>query len=403
MSSVADVARASSAGAGHGARRLRRRERGRPRAEPLAEVKPAAAAPTYDAVPLIPREVLFGNPSKVAPALSPRRRPAGLPGAPRGGAQRVRQEHRPGRRPGGDRRPAARHPPVPAGPRTASRSSTCRTRAATRTGTCTSSRPAGGEARDLTPMPKVQAQIIAVERRPPQRHPDRPQRPGPAAARRLPGEPARRGSATLVYQNDIGAVGFVADHRLHVRVAQVLNPDGGARLLHRRGNSGSLERAGQLGGGGHVHHQPGRLRRRRPDALPAQQRRQQHQSSCAPSTAHGGKERTLASRPHRRRHRAARKPRHPPDRRGRVHPRPPGVEGARPAAGRGLRRRSASWATAIGRWSARTTATGPGWCASTTTTGRPTTTRTIAGASRGTSCSPAAPSWTSWSWRRCSR
>ena len=46
-----------------------------PATPPFAGRRPRArsrpARPTYDAVPLIPRDVLFGNPTKVAPALSP--------------------------------------------------------------------------------------------------------------------------------------------------------------------------------------------------------------------------------------------------------------------------------------------------------------------------------------------
>ena len=90
--------------------------------------------------PLIPRDVLFGNPEKVSPADLARRQAPGL--------DRPRREERPpglgpdgrqGRRQGRHRRQEARHPPATTGPRTARSCSTCRTPTATRTSTSTAS------------------------------------------------------------------------------------------------------------------------------------------------------------------------------------------------------------------------------------------------------------------------
>jgi dipeptidyl aminopeptidase/acylaminoacyl peptidase len=203
------------------------------------------AGPVYDAVPLIPREVLFGNPTRIAPQISPDgKRLAYL--APHEGVLNVfvrtigkdddavvTADKLRGIRQyfwaetgqhiiylqdkGGDENWHVYV--VPAG---------------------------GGEARDLTPLEKVQAQVIAVERafpseilvalndRNPQLHD-------------VHKVDFRTGKRTLVAQNDIGAVGWIADHKLRVRAAQVLTPDGGAALMYRAGASGAwkeLERWG---------------------------------------------------------------------------------------------------------------------------------------------------------------
>src|SRR4029079_4617440 len=43
----------------------------------------------------------------------------------------------------------------------------------------------------------------------------------------------KTGKRTLVYKNDIKAVGFVVDHKLHVRAAQTFTPAGTIEILHR--------------------------------------------------------------------------------------------------------------------------------------------------------------------------
>ncbi len=208
---------------------------------PPPEEPPAAARSSYryDAVPLIARQVLFGNPSKVAPALSPRGDQLAYLAPDEGvlnvfvkstgkdddrvvTADRLRgirqyQWAENGKQliylqdQGGDEN---WHIYVVA--------------------------VAGGEAaRDLTPFPKVQAQILGAE-------PDFPDELLIGLNDRDPQHHdvyrvnLQTGKRRLIFKNEIGAVGFVADHRLQLRVLQILEPDGGAKLLYRRGGSGDF-------------------------------------------------------------------------------------------------------------------------------------------------------------------
>jgi dipeptidyl aminopeptidase/acylaminoacyl peptidase len=205
---------------------------------PAATTTAPGARPAYDAVPLIPRQVLFGNPVKTAPMLSPDgKRLAYL--APHDGVLNVfvktvgkeddvvvTADKLRGIRQyfwaengkhiiyiqdkGGDENWHVYAVPA-----------------------------AGGEARDLTPLEKVQAQIVAVERSRPDEIliglNDRDPRLHDVHKVDL-----RTGKRTLVAQNDIGAIGWIADHRLRVRGAQVLSPDGGAVLMHRPGATGKF-------------------------------------------------------------------------------------------------------------------------------------------------------------------
>jgi dipeptidyl aminopeptidase/acylaminoacyl peptidase len=92
---------------------------------------------------------------------------------------------------------------------------------------------AGGAAVDLTPIPGVQARIVARE----------PSRPRELLVG-LNDRDSRRhdvyridlasGRRALVLEDDLGASAFLADHQLEVRIARVPSPDGGERLLHRR-------------------------------------------------------------------------------------------------------------------------------------------------------------------------
>jgi dipeptidyl aminopeptidase/acylaminoacyl peptidase len=201
-----------------------------------AEGTPDPARPAYDAVPLIPREVLFGNPTRVSPLLSPDgKRLAYL--APHEGVLNVfvksvgkeddkvvTADKLRGIRQylwaengeqilylqdkGGDENWHVHAVPV-----------------------------GGGEARDLTPFEKVQAQIVGVERK----HPHQilvalnDRDPQFHDVYRID---LRTGARKLVAKNDIAAIGFVADHQLRVRIAQVLTPDGGGKLLHRASDRG---------------------------------------------------------------------------------------------------------------------------------------------------------------------
>ena len=108
--------------------------------------------------PLIPRDVLFGNPESAQPAALARRQAPGL--------DRARQEERPAGL-GEDRsaRTTTRSSPptrsaasaATSGPRTARRCSTCRTTTATRTSTSSASTSRRGNVRDLTPFQGVRA------------------------------------------------------------------------------------------------------------------------------------------------------------------------------------------------------------------------------------------------------
>lgn len=198
--------------------------------QPVQE--PAKARPTYDAVPLIPREVLFGNPEKATPKLSPDGQKLAYLAPDEGvlniwvrtvGAEddkvvthdRVRgirmyfwapdsqhllyvQDQ------GGDENWHVYSVPL----------------------------QDPSQARDLTPYPKVQAQILAVE-------PDHPRHILVGLNDRDPRLhdvyklDLLTGERTLVQENDIGAISWVADHDMNVRVGQVLTPDGGATLMHR--------------------------------------------------------------------------------------------------------------------------------------------------------------------------
>ena len=191
--------------------------------------------PAYDAVPLIPREVLFGNPSRFAPKLSPDgKRMAYI--APHEGVlniwvRTVGQEddkvvtsdkHRGIRNyfwaPSGKKllylqdKDGDENNHVFAVP------------------------AEGGDAVDLTPMPKVRAEIIAVERT----------RPNEILVGINDRDPQvhdvykidiQSGKKTLVQQNDFNAISWVADHKLQVRIAAVLTPDGGTLIKHRPGNA----------------------------------------------------------------------------------------------------------------------------------------------------------------------
>jgi dipeptidyl aminopeptidase/acylaminoacyl peptidase len=194
---------------------------------PVAKKKPAP----YDAVALIPAEALFGNPSKIAPTLSPDGKRLAYV-APHEGvlnvwvktvgaeddkvitADKLRgirqyfwaengkhiiyvQDQ------GGDENWHVYAVPA-----------------------------AGGEAVDLTPIKGVQAEVVGVERK----HPDHilvglnDRDPQFHDVYKID---VRSGKRTLVYKNQIGAVSFSADHDLRVRIAQVLKPDGGSALMHR--------------------------------------------------------------------------------------------------------------------------------------------------------------------------
>ena len=127
---------------------------------PAARRRPSA--PDCDAVPLIPREVLFGNPARTTPQLSPDGTKLAYL-APEEGVLNIWV-----RTVGKEDDAAVTHDRGRgirqySGRRTAKTSSSCRTKGATKTGASTRSRLTGGTPRDLTPLEGVQAQIVAVE------------------------------------------------------------------------------------------------------------------------------------------------------------------------------------------------------------------------------------------------
>jgi len=95
----------------------------------------------------------------------------------------------------------------------------------------------GGPATDLTPIEGVQAQVVAVE----VGHPNEilvglnDRDPSLHDVHRMN---LRTGERTLLARNDLGAIGWVADHDFQVRVAQVPRPDGGFVLMHRPAGDG---------------------------------------------------------------------------------------------------------------------------------------------------------------------
>jgi dipeptidyl aminopeptidase/acylaminoacyl peptidase len=199
--------------------------------EPAGPSVPAAKRAGHDATPLIPRELLFGNPSRARPELSPdgtriayiaphqgvlnvwvgtldkdddkvitRDRVRGIRvyhWAPSGTHILYLQDQ------GGDENFHVYA--VPAG---------------------------GGEAVDLTPLDGVMAEIIAVER----------ERPTTILVGLNDRDKSLHdvyeidivtGKRTLVQRNDLGAIQWIADHTLAVRAAVVPTPEGGMKLLHR--------------------------------------------------------------------------------------------------------------------------------------------------------------------------
>lgn len=190
---------------------------------------------SYDAVPLIPRDVLFGNPEKAGPQISPdgtklaylapdqgvlnvwvrtigqtddkvvtRDRVRGIRSyfwAPSGQHILYVQDK------GGDENWHVWATPI-----------------------------AGGESRNLTPLDNVRAQIVAVE----SSHPNHimiglnDRNPQLHDVYKLD---LTTGERTLVVKNDIGALGWGIDHTFSVRAAQVLTPTGGSKIIVRQDES----------------------------------------------------------------------------------------------------------------------------------------------------------------------
>ena len=91
----------------------------------------------------------------------------------------------------------------------------------------------GGEARDLTPCEGVQTQVVAVD----VKFPDEiliGLNDREATLHDVYLLNVRTGKRTLKARNDLGCLGWIADHEFSVRVAQVPTPDSGFALLHRK-------------------------------------------------------------------------------------------------------------------------------------------------------------------------
>lgn len=211
--------------------------------QPAAKKKPSWAA--YDAVKLIPRDKLFGNPVKAGPQLSPDgKRLAYL--APQDGVLNVwvktigKEDDK---------------------VLTADKVRGIRQYFWAENGTHViylqdaggdenwhvyAIPAAGGTAVDLTPVKGVNAQIFGVEKsdpnhilvglndRDPQYH----------DVYKVDIRDAKR---TLVLKNEVKAVGFAIDHKLRVRVAQVFKPDGTFEILHRDSDKGQWKKIAAWG------------------------------------------------------------------------------------------------------------------------------------------------------------
>lgn len=203
----------------------------------------STAPPAYDAVPLIPREILFGNPTYAAAKISP----AGTHVAylaPRDGVLNVWV------RPTGQPRAGQEAGDTADRPVTSDRVRGVRWYFwAPSSDKIIYLQDQGGdenfhayivpiagdtaaEPLDLTPIDGVRAEIIAVDS-------SRPKEILVGINDRVPEVhdvykiDLSTGKRTLVQKNDIGAIAWIADHTLTVRAAHVPTADGGFKLMHR--------------------------------------------------------------------------------------------------------------------------------------------------------------------------
>ena len=232
---------------------------------------------TYDAVPLVPRELLFGNPERVSPSLSPDGTRLGFI-APVDGVLNVwvgpSDDPAAARPVTNDRGPWHSH--VRVLPRRrhlvylqdTDGNEDWRLYAldlGDRRGRAASPREKG-----------VQAQILGHNRWNPHDGPRRAQRRQPAAARRLPARP--RPTALVKVEDNPGFAGWLIDSDLAVRGGMSMTEDGGA-IVHLRGDDGDVRAVQEIAPEDVADHRRARLRPRRLGAAVMTQRR----CECVPA------------------------------------------------------------------------------------------------------------------------
>jgi dipeptidyl aminopeptidase/acylaminoacyl peptidase len=187
-------------------------------------------------IPLIPRDLLFGNPSRVAPQLSPDGlRLAYI--APDEGVLNVwvrtigQEDDRPVTR---DRDRGVRDY---AWAEDNVHLLYVQDKAGDENWHVYKVTEAGGDDVDLTPIDDVQARIVAVDRR----HPNtilvavNDRDPQLHDVYRVD---LTTGERTLAIRNEIGAIDWTADHEQRIRCATLPTPEGGFLVLHRSGEDG---------------------------------------------------------------------------------------------------------------------------------------------------------------------
>lgn len=195
--------------------------------------------PAYDAVKLIPREILFGNPTRMSPKLSPNGKHLAYV-APHNGVLniwvRTVGKNDDNVVTNDTKRGIRSYFWSPNGKKLLY----IQDKDGDENNHVYAIAPTGGEAMDLTPIDGVRAQIIQVERT----------RPSEILVGLNDRNPQlhdvykiniNTGKRVLVQKNDIVATGWIADHKLQVRAASVLTPAGGSKLVYRPGARGPFK------------------------------------------------------------------------------------------------------------------------------------------------------------------
>ena len=294
-----------------------------------------AGALRADLPPLIPRDVLFGNPEKVSPQISPDgKRLAWIAPDDKNVLQVWVKTVGKRRRQGRHRRQEARHPPVPLGREQQD-----------------PALPAGRRRRRELPRLRRRPRPAATSATsPPSRACARtswpPTRPSPtrswsrstcATGRPSTSTASTSTPATLVLdtENPGDVVGWAADPKFQVRAAQVATPDGGTEIRIRDDEQGRLEELDQGRPGGDPR-LPG-LHRRRQVGHPHLLDRQRHRAGWSSASIATGAEKVAGRLARGRRGRARDPPRRARRAGRRLRARPQPLEGDRPLGQGGLR------------------------------------------------------------------